>query len=96
MINKVSVEGRVTINNSDQMRRRLRDALRAKPTQTTVDLSQATYMDTSGVATLLETVHAARRQGTRLVLSGLRGQPRYLLEETQFDLFFEIAKESSA
>jgi anti-anti-sigma regulatory factor len=48
-------------------------------------------MDTSGVATLLEAVRSARLQGTRMVLAGLEGQPRYLLETTHFDRLFDAA-----
>jgi len=91
MIQTVSISGRITINNSDEMRRKLRAALGPKPDQVTVDLSEAAYIDTSGVATLLEAVRIARRQGTRFVLAGLNSQPRYLFEAGEFDRLFEIA-----
>jgi anti-anti-sigma factor len=87
----VSIEGRITINNSDEMRRKLRLLLRTKSAQITVDFSRATYMDISAVATLVEAVRIARRQGTRLVLTGLEGQPRRLLEIIQFERLFEVA-----
>ncbi len=91
MIDSVSITGRVTVNSSDEMRRKLRAALRSRPAQMTVELSGVTYMDTSGVATLLEAVRLARQQGTRMVLAGLEGQPRYLLETTHFDRLFDAA-----
>lgn len=91
MMDFVSITGRVTVNNSDEMRRKLRAALRSKPVQLTVDLSGVAYMDTSGVATLLEAVHSARRQGSRMVLVGLEGQPRYLLETSHIDDLFDAA-----
>jgi anti-anti-sigma factor len=47
-------------------------------------------MDTSGLATLMEMMRIARQQGTRLVLSGLQNQPRYLLQVTDLDHVFEI------
>jgi anti-sigma B factor antagonist len=91
MTQTVSVRGRITVNNSDEMRRKLRAALGSKPAQITVDLSETTYIDTSGVATLLEAVRIARGQGTRFVLAGLNNQPRYLFETAEFDRLFEIA-----
>lgn len=97
MIAAVAMEGRITINNSDQIRRKLLAALRTRPVQVTVDLSQATFIDTSAVATLLEAVRIARGQGTRLVLTGLSGQPRYLFDVVRLDTLFEFgAQETSA
>ena len=86
----VSMLGRITVDNADQMRRRLADALRVHPALVAVDLSAVTYMDTSGLATLMEAMRTARQQNTRLVLSGIQQQPRYLLEVTDLDHVFEI------
>jgi anti-sigma B factor antagonist len=86
----VSLQGRITINNADEMRRTLSGALRPQLPKLTVDLSGVTYMDTSGLATLIETMRIARQQGTRLVLSGIQNQPRYLLQVTDLDHVFEI------
>jgi anti-sigma B factor antagonist len=86
----VSLQGRITINNADEMRRTLSGALRPQLSKLAVDLSGVTYMDTSGLATLMETMRIARQQGTRLVLSGIQNQPRYLLEVTDLDHVFEI------
>lgn len=92
----VAIEGRITVNNSDGMRRRLLAALRSRPPQVTVDLSQATYMDSSGLATLLEAVRIARSQGTRLVLAGVSGQPRCLFEIGQLNRLFEFAPQETS
>lgn len=86
----VSLQGRITINNANEMRRTLSGALRPQLPKLTVDLSGVTYMDTSGLATLMETMRIARRQGTRLVLSGIQNQPGYLLQVTDLDHVFEI------
>ena len=50
----VSLQGRITVSNANEMRRTLADALRLQPKELTVDLSSVTYMDTSGLATLME------------------------------------------
>ena len=86
----VSMQGRITIDSADQMRRRLADALRTHPAMVAVDLSDVPYMDTSGLATLMEAMRTARQQGTRLVLSGIQQQPGYLLKVTELDHLFEI------
>lgn len=84
------------VKNSDEMRRKLLSALRSMPPQITVDLSGAIYMDSSGVATLLEAAGIARRQGTRLVLAGVSGQPKCLLAVSQLDRLFEFVAEKPA
>jgi anti-sigma B factor antagonist len=86
----VSMQGWITIDNSDQMRRRLANALRTHPTLVAVDLSDVPYMDTAGLATLIEAMRRARQQGARLVLSGIQQQPGYLLKVTDLDHVFEI------
>jgi anti-sigma B factor antagonist len=90
----VSMAGRITIDNSDQLRRRLANALRAHPSLVTVELSDVTYMDTSGLATLMEATRTASQQGTRLVLRGIQQQPRYLLKVTDLDHVFAIEEGS--
>jgi len=87
----VAVQGRITVANSGEMRTALANALRTKPTAVSLDLSGVSYLDTSGLATLIEAVRIARNQGTRLILSGMHDQPRYFLEITRLDRLFEIA-----
>jgi anti-sigma B factor antagonist len=89
----VSIQGRINVDNSGEMRRTLSDALRLRPASLTVDLSGVTYIDTSGLATLVEAARIARKQGARLVLCGIQGQARYFLEITCLDQLFEIAGE---
>jgi anti-sigma B factor antagonist len=86
----IALQGRITVNNANEMRRTLTGALRLQPPQLKVDLSGVTYMDSSGLATLMESMRIGRQQGTRLVLSGVQDQPRYLLRVTDLDHIFEI------
>ena len=96
VMERVSMLGRITIDNAEQIRRRLANALRSQPVLVTVDVSDVTYLDTSGLATLMEAMRTARQQGTRLVLCGVQEQPRYLLKITDLDHIFEIEKGASA
>ena len=86
----VSLRGRITVSNANEMRRTLADALSLQPKELTVDLSSVTYMDTSGLATLMEAMRNARQQGTRLVLGNIQPQPRYLLKVTDLDQVFGV------
>jgi anti-sigma B factor antagonist len=88
----VSIEGRINIDTSDDMRRTIAEALRSMPPAVMLDLSGVSYIDTSGLATLLEASRIARQQGTRLVLHGLHGQPRELLHFSQIDHLLDIVE----
>jgi len=85
----VVMHGRISVDNSEEMRQALFRALRAKPATVSVDLSDVSYIDTSGLATLVEAVRLARKQGTRLLVVEMKDQPRYLFEITHLDRFFD-------
>ena len=90
----VSISGRITTDTSGAMRSRLAHALRSRPAEVTVDLSQVDYMDTSGIATLIEAMRTARKQHTELVLRGVQEQPAYLLKVTDLDRLIPIEEEA--
>jgi anti-anti-sigma factor len=58
-------------------------------------LSELTYIDCSGVATLIEALRIARRRKTLLQLRGLCNRPRYLLEVTGLLHLFETDGQAS-
>jgi anti-sigma B factor antagonist len=86
----VVLQGRITISNANEMRRALADALRLRPPELTIDLSRVHYMDTSGLATLIEAKRIALQQSTRLTLGRLQEQPRILFSVTDLDDVFGI------
>ncbi|MFZ0418532.1 MAG: STAS domain-containing protein [Candidatus Sulfotelmatobacter sp.] len=92
----VAIQGRITVENSGEMRTALANALRTKPATVSVDLSGVSYMDTSGLATLVEAARIAREQGTRLILGGIHDQPRYFFEITHLDRLFDIAGQEAS
>jgi anti-sigma B factor antagonist len=86
----VKLAGRITIDSSPDLRLFLLRKLGSLACPVfTVDLGEVTYMDTSGLAVLVEFLKAARRSSKRFQLSGLRERPRYLLEATRVLHFFE-------
>jgi anti-anti-sigma factor len=88
---ELALHGRMTVENAVEMRAALSDALLGKPPVLHVDVSDVSYIDTAATATLLEAARIAREQGNRMVLDGLRDQPRYFLEATHLDQLFDIA-----
>ena len=74
------------------MRQILSDAIRLQSGTVVVDMSEITYMDTSGLATLLEALRHAHEQGKTIALRDIQDQPRYLFEVTELDHLFETDK----
>jgi anti-sigma B factor antagonist len=89
---QVSLAGRITIDTSPELRMLLFELLRAPGFERLiVDFEGVDYIDTSGLAVLIETLKAARSGGKSMCLSRLGDQPRYLLEATRLlHLFGEV------
>ena len=92
----VSMEGRITIDNACALRRALGNALRLRPPSVTVDITAVTFMDTSGLATLMEASRMARQQQSRLILRGVQDQPLHLLKVTNLVHIFELQSDADS
>jgi anti-sigma B factor antagonist len=92
---RVEVSGRITIDSSPDLQSLLLRRVQSPNCNTlTVDLYDVAYIDTSGLAMLMELLRAARVHGKEFRLSGLRERPRYLLEATRLlYLFQEVDRE---
>jgi anti-sigma B factor antagonist len=86
----LSPEGDVDLSASPSLRTRLHEALNNKPDRLVIDLSRVDYMDSSGVATLVESLQIARRGSTTLVLANLRDRVRSVFEIARLDTVFTI------
>jgi anti-sigma B factor antagonist len=88
----ITVTGRVTVNSSPYLRSVLLDLLRqgAEPL-VVIDLSGVSYLDMSGLATLLEALKAARQRSATLRVLGMTGQSRMLAEIAELDKIFRSA-----
>lgn len=83
-------KGDVDLSRSPALRQALAEASKAKPKRIVVDLSGVSYMDSSGVATLVEGLQVARRNGTTLVLAALQPRVRSIMEIARLDTVFRI------
>ena len=86
---RIGVSGSVNVDSSPRVRSALLSLIRQRAVLTIIiDLSQVSYLDTSGIATLLEAVNIARENSVRLRLFGIRDQPRSLAELVELDSIF--------
>jgi anti-sigma B factor antagonist len=88
----VTVAGRVTVDSSPHLRSVLLQLLHRKTgPAVVVDLSGVSYLDMSGLATLLEALKAARQRSKTLRVLGMTGQSRFLAEIAELDKIFQTA-----
>ena len=88
----VCLSGRLSIDSSPGVRDQLLAILDRESLPTlTIDLAEVTYIDCSGLATLVEALKIAHGHKTQLQLRGLHDRPRYLLEVTGLLRLFETA-----
>lgn len=90
------LSGRVDIDSSPAVRDQLFVIVKtADPKIVSIDLSGVTHLDSSGVATLIEALRAARSSRTQLTLRGLQGRLLRLFEITGILSLFNGSAEVS-
>jgi anti-sigma B factor antagonist len=87
----VRLSGRIDVDSSPDLRDRLRTLLskEALPQTINVDLAGVSYLETSGVATLIEALRIARHHQINFRLQGLNGAVLRLFEVTGVLALFE-------
>jgi anti-sigma B factor antagonist len=85
----VDVVGQIDLDNSPALRKTLLESLRGTD-RVAVNLMAVKYIDSSGIASLLEVLKEARRSKKRFVLFGLTGAVRQVLQLTRLTGIFEI------
>ncbi|HXE75513.1 MAG TPA: STAS domain-containing protein [Candidatus Xenobia bacterium] len=83
------VEGELKHEYAPAVNRSLEQLWRARPRRVVVNLENCTFMDTSGVATLLGVKQQAEERGASLVLVALHPQVRNVLELSRVITRFE-------
>ena len=86
----VEPDGDVDMAQSPALRATLRDVQQAKPTCVIVNLERVGYMDTAGLATLVEAMRTAKNQSATMVLCGMQEKVRAIFEIAQLHQFFRI------
>ena len=83
--------GDIDLTASPVLRQELKKIQASRPQRLVIDLAQVSYMDSSGVATLVEAMQVARRNSTRMVLCCLQERVRSIFEIARLDTVFLIA-----
>ncbi len=84
------VDGEINFNSSPDFRKAFLKVLDSKAQKVVVNLSNVAYVDSSGLATLVEAHQKIKSAGGRLKLSNLTNKVKSLFEITKLEKLFEI------
>ena len=87
------VTGEIDINTSPEIKKALDKLLAKKSPKIVINLSKVNYVDSSGLATLVEILKNMRSYGGRVRLTNLSSKVKSLFEITKLDKLFEIIAE---
>ena len=91
------ISGDIDINTSPDVKRSFDRTMKEKKDKVVISLKDVGYVDSSGLATLVEILKNLRIHGGKLKLASLSDKVRGLFEITKLDKLFDIsADENSA
>lgn len=85
----VALEGDVDLEQSPTARKVLLECVE-QGRDVVVDMASVTYIDSSGIASLVEALQTARRKGTAFALAAVSTSARRVLELARLDKVFTI------
>ncbi|MBI1884138.1 MAG: STAS domain-containing protein [Chlamydiae bacterium] len=86
----VDLTGEVDLYRSGQIRKQFEQVLNKKPKGFLVNLVKVSYMDSSGLATLIEAFQIAKKKGIFFGLLGVNATLKGLFEITHLEKVFQI------
>lgn len=86
----LSPQGDVDMSRSPAFREHVRIAQQSKPGRLVIDMADVEYMDSSGLATLVEAMRNAMGLGVEMVLCGLNPKVLAIFEIARLHQFFRI------
>ena len=92
----LSPRGDIDMARSPVLRKAIGDSLKARPGKLVLDLSGVPYMDSSGLATLVEALQNARKAQLPLMLCGLTTRVKSILEIARLNTVFSVHADRNA
>jgi len=90
------LEGEIDLHVSPQISASLAAMIAKKPPQVVVDLSKVSYIDSSGLAVLIEAMQNVGAYGGKFALSGLQEGVRPIFEIARLDQVFRIFPDAAS
>ena len=84
------LEGEIDLHVSPEVAESLRTMTAKKPKRVIVDLTKVTYLDSSGLAVLIESMRKVQEYGGKFALAGVQETVQHILEIARLDQVFQI------
>lgn len=94
--NIIALEGEIDLHESPNVREALRGLIEQKLPRVYIDLSEVTYIDSSGIAVLIDAMQRIQAYGGKLALFGIRENVRTVFEIARLDQVFRIFPDKAA
>lgn len=91
----LELAGDIDLHRSVELRAGLLETIQEKPAVLVINMSEVGFMDSSGLATLIEAMQLSRRNGGQLRLVGLNHRVRSIFEISRLDKIFQIFENES-
>ncbi|MBD2278379.1 MULTISPECIES: STAS domain-containing protein [Nostocales] len=92
----ISISGRFNANSSQNFRESITEVMESGMSIVLVDCHNVTFMDSSGLGTLILTFKALQELGIKMVICSINEQVRMLFELTGMDSKFTIVPSQEA
>src|SRR5438552_18928200 len=90
------LQGEIDLHVSPALTESLNAVTKKKPERIVIDLSGATYIDSSGLAALILAMQRVEAYGGRFFLTGLHETMRSIFETSRLDQIFKIFPDADA
>jgi anti-anti-sigma factor len=94
--NVLPLKGEIDLHVSPSVTASLNEMIDKKPERLVVDLSDVSYIDSAGLAALIEAMQKVEGYGGRFALAGLQETVRSIFEISRLDQVFQIFPDTNA
>src|SRR5207248_9926797 len=94
--NVVPLKGEIDLHVSPTVTAALTEVIDQKPERLVVDLSEVTYIDSAGLAALIQAMQKVEGYGGKFMLSGLQETVRSIFEISRLDQSLQIFPDADA
>jgi anti-sigma B factor antagonist len=88
--NVLALKGEIDLHVSPSVTASLNEMINKKPERMVVDLSDVSYIDSAGLAALIEAMQKVEGYGGKFMLAGLQETVRSIFEISRLDQVFQI------
>lgn len=88
--NIIRLDGEIDLHVSPRVADQLSTVINRKPSRLVVDLSDVSYLDSSGLAVLIEAMQKVEKYGGKFALVGIQETVRSIFEIARLDQVFRI------